>query len=106
MRERGNFNPSRTIKISNNKFIKQMKKIELAQKTKKISYIIKVQFTTPVDNQTEFYFGCLSAIYDKFTPQQIGAALSTLFGSKIDFDNPKTTRNCIISKHQVLRKSK
>lgn len=68
--------------------------------------IIKVQFIHPINGQSEYYFGSLAAIFDKFTPEQIGASLVTLWGCKIGHNSPKITRNCIISKHILLRKSK
>ena len=68
--------------------------------------IIKVQFIRPVNGQTEFYFGSLAAIYDTFSPAQIGCTLHTLWRSGIDINFSKATNNCIISKHKLLRKSK
>ncbi len=68
--------------------------------------IIKVQFIRPINGQTEYYFGSLAAIYDTFTPSQIGCTLHTLWRSGIDENNSKATNNCVISKHKMLRKSK
>ncbi len=74
---------------------------------KKITeHIIKVQFLFFVDQQTEYYFGSLAAIFNKFTEEQIGCSLNTLYRSNIEVGQPKSTRNCIISKHILLRKSK
>ena len=68
--------------------------------------IIKVQFIRSINGQYEFYFGSLAAIYDKFTPAEIGCTLHTLWRSGIDINLSKATNNCIISKHKLLRKSK
>lgn len=68
--------------------------------------IIKVQFIRPINGQYEFYFGSLAAIYDTFTPAQIGCTLQTLWRCGIDINFSKATSMCIISKHRLLRKSK
>lgn len=66
--------------------------------------VIKVQFLTPVDGETEYYFGSISAIYDRFTPEQIGCSKLTLWTHKLAPDKPKATAKCIISKHTLSRK--
>lgn len=66
--------------------------------------VIKVQFLTPVDGKTEYYFGSISAIYDRFTAEQIGCSKLTLWTHKLALDKPKATHKCIISKHIVSRK--
>lgn len=66
--------------------------------------IIKVQFFKPVDGKTDYYFGSLKAIYERFTPEQIGCNVERLWSSNITPDNPKATSKCIISKHNVIRK--
>ena len=69
------------------------------------SYIIKVKFPGLVEGEREHYFGSLSAIYDKFTPAQIVCGLETLWKAKIETGNPKRARRCVISKHELFRKS-
>jgi len=68
--------------------------------------IIKVTFFESPDggNRKEFYYGSLSAIYDDFSPEQIGCKLSTLWRSKITCNKPYTGRKCIISKHILQHK--
>lgn len=67
--------------------------------------IIKVSFAIPVNgNNNEYYFGSLAAIYDIFTPEQIGCTLKTLWDAGITIEKPKLTRNCLISKHTLHRK--
>lgn len=66
--------------------------------------IIKVQFFRPVEGKTEFFFGSLAAIYEQFTPEQIGCGLTTLWSANITPDAPKSTRLCVISKHNIGRK--
>lgn len=69
--------------------------------------IIRVQFLSPLveySGQTDFYFGSLAAIYEVFTPEQIGCKLETLWNSKIDIMRPKTTPKCVVSKLVLYRK--
>lgn len=69
--------------------------------------IIRVQFLSPVaeyGGQTDFYFGSLAAIYELFTPEQIGCKLETLWAAKIDYQRPKTTPRCVVSKCKLFRK--
>lgn len=70
------------------------------------SKIVKVRFILPVGQgiPQESYFGSLSAIFEVFTPEQIGCTLKTLWASKIDVDKPKATNKCVISKHYIYRK--
>jgi len=66
-------------------------------------YIIHVHFFLPIDGKHDYYFGSLKAIYTRFTPEQIGCNVENLWSSSIEPDNPKATRNCLISKHEVVR---
>lgn len=69
--------------------------------------IIRVQFLQPVaehGGQTDFYFGSLAAIYEVFTPEQVGCKLETLWAAKIDALHPKTTPRCVVSKQALYRK--
>lgn len=67
--------------------------------------IIKVNFPIPVNGKHEYFFGSLAAIYDEFTPEQIGCKLEALWSAGITYDNPKLTRTCLISKYPIHRKS-
>lgn len=69
--------------------------------------IIRVQFLQPVaehGGQADFYFGSLAAIYEVFTPEQVGCKLETLWAAKIDALHPKTTPRCVVSKQVLYRK--
>lgn len=66
--------------------------------------IIKVQFLVPVDGRTEYYFSSLAAIFERFSVEQIGCALSTLWNCNIDIHRPKTTRRCVISREPIYNK--
>lgn len=58
--------------------------------------VIKVIFIN--DNHEEFY-GSLKAIYTRHTPEEIGLSYGTLSNSQL----PRTTRFCIISRHEIIR---
>lgn len=66
--------------------------------------IIKVEFPFPLHGTKEHYFGSLAAIYEVFTPEQIGCRLENLWNAKIEVGKPKKTKKCTIYKHSVLRK--
>lgn len=68
------------------------------------SYIIKVKFAVPVEGKREHFFGSLAAIYEKFTPFQIGCKLPTLWKAGIEPGNPKNTRKCTISNMRYCAK--
>lgn len=69
--------------------------------------IVRVQFLNPVaeyGGQTDFYFGSLAAVYELFTPEQVGCKLETLWSAKIDALHPKATTKCVVSKQVLYRK--
>ena len=43
-----------------------------------------------------FYFGSLTAVYTKFTPEQLGVALGTLRNYRVTSDKPYQNSKCII----------
>lgn len=68
--------------------------------------IIKVLFHAPMpghDGQ-EFFFTSLAAIYERFSPAEIGIALQSLYCAGLRVSHPKATKTCVISKHYILRK--
>ena len=50
------------------------------------------------------YFGSLAAIYETFKPDEIGVALTTLWGYGITRVHPYENRKCIIHKGELHRK--
>lgn len=66
--------------------------------------VIKVQFFKPVDGRVEYYFGSISAMFERFTEEQIGCSPQVMWYHKLSPDNPKATKQCVITKHRVLRK--
>lgn len=74
----------------------------MKEKTTK-SQIVQVHFFEPVEGKTDYYFGSLKAIYAKFTKEQIGISLDSLYTSKISQDNAKVTKKCRIIRQEVTR---
>lgn len=68
--------------------------------------VIKVQFLKPIDNRTEYFFGSIEAIYQRFSAAQIGCTKQSLWAHKLSINKPKATDKCIISKYTITRKSK
>lgn len=71
--------------------------------------IIKVRFTAPPlagDPRTEFYFGSLAAIYDQFTPKQIGCKVERLWNYGIKQNKPYKNARCVVSREVMRRKTR
>jgi hypothetical protein len=73
-------------------------------------YVIKLTFKRPpagchTGGRLEYFFGSLSAIYDMFTPEQIGCKVQNLWSFNIDYDKPYENRICTISKEVIIRKA-
>lgn len=68
--------------------------------------IIKVTFHSPLpeSGEREFFFTSLAAIYERFSPAEVGCSLSTLWCFGLRVGNPKATKTCVISKHYIYRK--
>ena len=66
--------------------------------------VIKVQFHTPVEGSCDWYFTSLAAIFDRFSPAQIGCTLRTLWDRGVAVGSPKATRTCVISRHPLFSK--
>lgn len=66
--------------------------------------IIKVEFFVPICGKKEYFFGSLAAIYDVFTEEQVGCKLETLWNANIEIGKPKSTKNCVVYKHSIVRK--
>lgn len=65
--------------------------------------IIKVQFLKPVDGKTEYFFGSIAAIYERFTPVEIGCSMQTLWG-RVTLSTTYANSKCIITRHPIERK--
>lgn len=74
----------------------------MKEKTTK-SQIVQVHFFEPVEGKTDYYFGSLKAIYAKFTKEQVGISLNSLYTCKISQDSAKVTKKCRIIRQEVTR---
>lgn len=73
-----------------------------------MEYIYKVTFKgeTPCgyDHDREFYFGSLAAIYDVFSPGQIGCHVENLWNVGVSDGNPYENALCRITREPLIRK--
>lgn len=53
----------------------------------------------------DFFYTSLAAIYDEFSPEDIGCKVGRLWNLKITPDNPYVGRKCTISKEPITRKT-
>lgn len=51
-----------------------------------------------------FYFGSLAAVYDRFTPSELGVSLARLYDVAITPEKPYRNDKCIILKGILQRK--
>ena len=68
--------------------------------------IIRVHFFQPQPEGSDFFFGSLAAIYEQFTPEQIGCTVQNLWNFGIDPGHPYINIRCAISKVMLIRKSR
>lgn len=74
-----------------------------------IYQVYRVAFNEPPltdDSRTEFFFTSLSAIYDTFTPEQIGCKVSRLYNIGVSDGTPYQGRLCQITRESVSRKAR
>lgn len=72
------------------------------------SSIYKVVFKAPPlsdDNRTEFFFTSLSAIFDTFTPEQVGCNVPRLWNIGVSQGQPYVGRLCQITKEEITAKT-
>ncbi len=72
--------------------------------------IVRVSFHEPplkhLPQRRDFFFGCLSAIYEVFTPEQVGCKVECLWNSNIQVGSPYANRLCVISREPFVRKTR
>jgi len=69
----------------------------------KIIYRVSFYTPAPMNFQADFYFNSISAIYGKFTPEQIGAARQTLYQKRMKPGEEYRTAFCIIKKCELIK---
>ena len=72
------------------------------EKTSK-SQIVQIHFFEPINGKTDYYFGSLKAIYAKFTKEQIGISLESLYTCRVSQEKAKVTKTCRIIRQEVTR---
>lgn len=55
-------------------------------------------------DDNHFYFGSIAAIFDKFTPKQLGVSKSRLWSFGITPERPYRNKVCTIYKGEIHRK--
>lgn len=69
------------------------------------STLIVVEFFRKMNGRKVWYFGSLAAIYELFTPEQIGCKLETLWNDSLGYGESKRTKHCVITKEIMYRKA-
>lgn len=67
-----------------------------------IRKIIHVEMLQPIDGQKHFYFGSKAAIFQRFTPDQIGISYKTLRNIGSLKDSPFSNNKCIIRQDELI----
>lgn len=72
-------------------------------------FIYRVEFSEPPlsgDERREFFFHSLSAIYDTFSPEQVGCRVSRLWNLGIAQGREYRGRLCSITREPIMRKKR
>ncbi|AZA91151.1 Uncharacterised protein [Chryseobacterium nakagawai] len=72
----------------------------------KIKSIYHVRFFDPIKDKTDYYFGTISAIYELFTPQQVGYSQQYIYKHAMKLGDELRTKYCVIKKVELLSKTK
>lgn len=73
------------------------------------NFIYRIEFKeAPLEGDTrrEFFFHSLSAIYEVFTIEQVGCAVSRLWNVGVSHGNVYEGRKCRISREPISRKKR
>lgn len=76
----------------------------------KTDYAYLVEFNEPpsakYQTQTKFCFTSLAAIYDQFTPEQVGCRVEALWSMHISDGNKFKGPSCTVSRLPIFRKKR
>ena len=61
-------------------------------------------FHVSFGEESNYYFGSISAIYDMFTPEQMGVSQSRLYSYGITEEKPYRNKKCVIRRGLIHRK--
>lgn len=76
--------------------------------TKNTTPIWRLKFKEPPlegEERTEFFFTSLSAVFDLFTPEQVGRCLASLYNLKITDGNPWLGGKCEVHRESARGKA-
>ena len=68
-----------------------------------VENIVSVNFYK--EEPARYFFGSLSAIFEAFTPEQVGCSLRELWGKDKFRNGCVITSTCIIARHRLYRKA-
>lgn len=54
----------------------------------------------------DYYFGSVAAIFDKFTPDELGVSLTSLWNYGLAPDRPYKNNRCTIHRGNITRKKR
>lgn len=72
----------------------------------KIKPIYHVKFHDPINEKTDYYLGSISAIYELFTPQQVGYSQQYIYQNAMKLGDEIRTKYCVIKKVELQSKTK
>lgn len=64
----------------------------------------KTVYHVSFGDDANYYFGSLAAVYDRFTPSELGVSLARLYDVAITPEKPYRNDKCIIRKGILQRK--
>lgn len=64
--------------------------------------ILHVEFRNTIDGERHYYFGSKTAIFQHFTPKQIGITYYSLKNVSIPKDEPYVNRLCTIRQGELI----
>ena len=68
--------------------------------------VYRVSFYLPIDGKKDYFFGSMSAIYGRFTKEQIGCDVRNLWNCRIRDGHPYKGQRCMISREPLYRKKR
>lgn len=74
---------------------------------RKQDFIYRVEFIDcPLigDNRKDFFFHSLAAIYEVFTPEQVGCKVTRLWNLGVAYGNSYHGRLCSVTREPIMRK--
>jgi hypothetical protein len=64
--------------------------------------IIHVEFMEPIDGNRHYYFGSKTAVFQRFTAEQIGITSNSIRNVRISPDKPYINKLCTIRQGELI----